>query len=37
LDELIEISKVVAACGMGIVEVIGEVAKGVENGHVCSM
>jgi hypothetical protein len=37
LDELIEISKMVAACGMGFVEVIREMAKSVKHGHVCSM
>jgi hypothetical protein len=36
LDELIEISEVMAACGMGIVEIVGEMTKGVEHGHVCS-
>jgi hypothetical protein len=35
LDEFVEISEVVAACSMGIVEIIGEVAKSVEYGHVC--
>jgi hypothetical protein len=27
---------VVATCGMGVVEVIGEMAKSIEYGHVCS-
>jgi len=36
LDELIEISEVMAACGMGIVEIVGEMTKGVEHGHVCN-
>jgi hypothetical protein len=36
LDELIEIGEVVATCGMGVVEVIGEMAKSIEYGHVCS-
>jgi hypothetical protein len=36
LDELIEIGEVVATCGMGVEEVIGEMAKGIEYGHVCT-
>jgi hypothetical protein len=35
LDEFVEISQVVAARGMGIVEVIGEMSKSVEHGHIC--
>jgi hypothetical protein len=36
LDELIEIGEVMPACGMGVVEIVGEMAKSVEHGHVCS-
>ena len=35
LDELVEICEVVAGLGVCVVEVVGEMTEGIEDGHVC--